>query len=169
MLLSTSSITSMVNWELPNKNMQGKQRSHYKIKRRKLLAKVKGNKRGEDSPLNPLPPERFDCIKSDSRWAPNNFKRYRYRQGLYKHRGWGCCCWAVRGKGNLQGKPRRAGVHIPSPRCLLSHQPRSCRAVSHAGLGGREGQLYFRKYTNPSILEAFKTASCAVHVAGLAR
>lgn len=34
--------------------MQGKQRSSQKIKRRKLLVKVKANKRGEDPPLNQL-------------------------------------------------------------------------------------------------------------------
>lgn len=34
--------------------MQGKQRSRQKIKRRKLLVKVKANKRGEDPPLNQL-------------------------------------------------------------------------------------------------------------------
>lgn len=121
-------VSPALNWD---KTVQGKQRSHCKMQRRKLLAEGKRKKGSEAAS-----PESSGCIRSGHGGAPLLLKGFVHRQGMNK-------AWGVRA--GRAGQPGRA----------------ESRPLWRAGRGGTEGAALLGKRHKSSYFNSLQTAPCA--------
>jgi len=138
--------------------MQGKQRSPYKIKRRKLLTEVKGNRRGEDPPLNQLLQGDLTASNLTGDELLTTFSATDTGKGCRNTEAEASAAGLCEGREIHRESLAGLGFASPRPTAISPTSWKAAGLPARLACEEQRWQLSFRKHTNPSSLEAFKRA-----------